>query len=66
MKVIENMTALNKIELLQINGGITPSKNTSFANDLSYYTVYGARALWDGLKAFSAGAARGQEVRFSG
>lgn len=57
---------LSKEEFSLYNGGTTPSSGTSFANDAAYFIVYGACALWDGIRAFGAGAAKGQSLRFSG
>ena len=53
-------------ELTFCNGGKTPDAHTSFANDAAYYITYGAIALWDGFRAFGAGAAKGQRLRFAG
>lgn len=41
---------LNAVEHVAIKGGETPGKETALANDLAYYTAYGFRALWNGLK----------------
>lgn len=61
MKNLIELTELTKTELIDIYGGKTPSRDTSFANDIAYYTVYGARALWDGFNAFIDGASQGSK-----
>lgn len=53
-------------ELLSCNGGDTPRANTSFANDLAYYVSYGVFWIFDMVRAFGAGAAKGQKLRFQG
>ena len=57
---------LQKVELLQFNGGETPGVNTSFANDIAYYITYGLLGARDMIKAFGAGAEKGQNLRFCG
>lgn len=57
---------LESEELSLCNGGRTPDSGTSFANDAAYYIAYGAFALWDGIRAFGAGAEKGQRLRFCG
>lgn len=53
-------------ELQSINGGDTPGVNTSFANDASYYLTYAFWGAVDLIRAFGAGAAKGQKLRFQG
>lgn len=57
---------LTSSELLSCNGGETPGQNTSFANDLAYYVSYAAFWTVDMIRAFGAGAAKGQKLRFQG
>jgi len=38
---------LDMSELSSYNGGEIPGANTSFANDVAYYIVYGACSFWD-------------------
>ncbi len=54
------------IELENTNGGDTPGVNTSFANDASYYLTYAFWGAVDMIRAFGAGAAKGQKLRFQG
>ncbi|MFZ4101640.1 MAG: hypothetical protein ACOYKR_06765 [Sphingobacterium thalpophilum] len=54
------------IELENINGGDTPGVNTSFANDVAYYLTYAFFGAVDMIRAFGAGAAKGQKLRFQG
>lgn len=55
---------LTSAELLSFNGGDTPGQGTSFANDLAYYVSYGLFWTIDMVRAFGAGAAKGQKLRF--
>lgn len=61
MKNFVELTELDSKELMDTYGGKTPSKDTSFANDLAYYGVYTARAIWDGFAAFIDGASQGSK-----
>lgn len=61
MKNLIELIELNETELINIDGGKTPSKETSFANDISYYFVYALRATWDGFTAFVDGASQGSK-----
>lgn len=51
-------------ELLLFNGGDTPGVNTSLANDIAYYLTYAFFWSVDMVRAFGAGAAKGQKLRF--
>ncbi|MCH5717387.1 hypothetical protein [Niabella hibiscisoli] len=61
MENIVELKELTEVELKDIYGGKTPSQDTSFANDIAYYGVYTARAVWDGFRAFIAGASEGSK-----
>ncbi|GEM_PF-6795066 len=61
MENIIELTELTEIELANTYGGKTPSKDTSFANDVAYYIVYAGRSLWDGFGAFIDGASKGSK-----
>ncbi|WP_114791732.1 hypothetical protein U0035_17570 [Niabella yanshanensis] len=61
MKNLIELTELNQTELMDTYGGKTPSKDTSFANDISYYGVYTAMAIWGGFCAFVEGASQGSK-----
>lgn len=61
MENIIELSELNTAELINTYGGKTPSKDTSFANDLAYGVVYTFRAVWDGFAAFVDGASQGSK-----
>lgn len=63
---IDGINYLNNTELININGGTAPSKDTSLANDMFHYLSFGAHKVWDGLRAWSSSAQEGQSLRFSG
>ncbi len=56
------LTELTKEELIEIDGGKTPSRDTSLANDIAYCFVYGGRAIWDSFGAFIDGASKSKDI----
>lgn len=57
---------LSTEEISLCNGGAVPGENTSPVNDFFYYFTLGLIAFSKGVRAFGAGAAKGQSLRFSG
>ncbi|WP_276358919.1 hypothetical protein [Daejeonella sp. H1SJ63] len=60
------MQEMNSEEMYSCTGGETPGMNTSLANDIGYMLAYGFFGAIDMVRAFGAGAAKGQKLRFQG
>ena len=64
MSINKHLSALSELtenELMQIDGGETPSQDTSFANDVAYTVVYAFRLIGDGIASFINGAKTGSK-----